>query len=505
MIKQSCWMLALLTIGTVQAQNKQAEKFAKTIQASELKEKLTIVAGDEMEGRETGTEGQRKAALYIEEHFKTIGLLPGNKGSYQMHYPVYQDVLHSATASLYNLPFNLNEHFALSVGGAANGSFSINEIYYAGHAGAKLEVSADVAGKWVLVAEQAFGGNASAKPAPGANNMRQIMANIQPIMAKKPKGVLIISNDFPRKAGSSVGNMYVSRADANSTAPLVASVSYQFASSLLSRVFTSYEAVAKLPVGLYKTQANLTVNKETKTLSSSNVIGMIEGTDKKDEYIFLTAHYDHLGKRDGVIYYGADDDGSGTVSIMEIAEAFAAAAKRGERPRRTIVFMAVSGEEKGLWGSDYYARNPIFPLAKTSVDLNIDMVGRIDPSYKGDSLNYVFTIGEDKLSSDLQPISDSINKTYGLNMELDRRYNDPNDRNRFYYRSDHYNFAKNGVPVIFYFNGVHADYHRPSDTVDKINFELMRKRVVLVYYTAWAMANRDNMLVRDKPLNMPPR
>ncbi|HAI83806.1 MAG TPA: peptidase M28, partial [Chitinophagaceae bacterium] len=110
---------------------------------------------------------------------------------------------------------------------------------------------------------------------------------------------------------------------------------------------------------------------------------MIEGTDKKDEYIFLTAHYDHLGKRDGVIYYGADDDGSGTVSIMEIAEAFAAAAKKGARPRRTIVFMAVSGEEKGLWGSDYYARNPIFPLAKTSVDLNIDMVGRIDPSYKG--------------------------------------------------------------------------------------------------------------------------
>ena len=144
-------------------------------------------------------------------------------------------------------------------------------------------------------------------------------------------------------------------------------------------------------------------------------------------------------------------------------------------------FMTVSGEEKGLWGSEYYAAHPVFPLNRTSVDLNIDMVGRIDPDRKyGDSTNYVYTIGEDKLSSDLLPISDSINSKY-MHMELDRKYNDPKDPNRFYYRSDHYNFAKNGVPVIFYFNGTHADYHRPTDTVDKINFNLMEKRVRLVF------------------------
>jgi Zn-dependent M28 family amino/carboxypeptidase len=161
--------------------------------------------------------------------------------------------------------------------------------------------------------------------------------------------------------------------------------------------------------------------------------------------------------------------------------------------------MTVSGEEKGLWGSEYYTDHPVFPLDSTSVDLNIDMVGRIDPDYKGDSLNYVYTIGEDKLSSDLLPISDSINKRYN-NMELDRRFNDPKDPNRFYYRSDHFNFARHGVPVIFYFNGVHADYHQPTDTVDKINFDLMAKRDKLIFYTAWAMANRDNMLKRDIPL-----
>jgi Zn-dependent M28 family amino/carboxypeptidase len=226
----------------------------------------------------------------------------------------------------------------------------------------------------------------------------------------------------------------------------------------------------------------------------------LPGTDKKDEYVFVTGHYDHLGKRDSVIYYGADDDGSGTTSVIEIAEAFAKAKKKGYLPRRTIVFMTVSGEEKGLWGSEYYASHPVYPLNKTTVDLNIDMVGRIDPDRKyGDSLNYVYTIGEDKLSSDLLKISDSINNKFAK-LELDRKYNDPKDPNRFYYRSDHYNFAKNGVPVIFYFNGTHADYHQPTDTVDKINFELMAKRVKLVFYTAWDMANRDEMLKRDIPL-----
>ena len=162
--------------------------------------------------------------------------------------------------------------------------------------------------------------------------------------------------------------------------------------------------------------------------------------------------------------------------------------------------MTVSGEEKGLWGSDYYAENPVFPLDKTSVDLNIDMVGRIDPERTyGDSMNYVYTIGEDKLSSELMTISDSINNRY-IKMELDRKYNDPKDPNRFYYRSDHFNFAKHGVPVIFYFNGTHADYHRPTDTVDKINFGLMSKRVQLVFYTAFDMANRNEMIKRDKPL-----
>jgi Zn-dependent M28 family amino/carboxypeptidase len=239
---------------------------------------------------------------------------------------------------------------------------------------------------------------------------------------------------------------------------------------------------------------------------STNVIGVLEGTDKKDEYLVITAHYDHLGKRnDSVIYYGADDDGSGTVAVIELAEAFVKAKNAGKGPRRSIIFMAVSGEEKGLWGSAHYSDHPAFPLDKTTANLNIDMIGRTDPKRKhGDSLNYVYVVGDDKLSTDLRPISEAANKKY-TKLELDYKYNDPNDTERIYFRSDHYNFARKGVPIIFYFNGTHQDYHRPTDTPDKINYELLKKRAQLVFHTAWEMANREDMLRRDLKLEIPER
>ena len=184
-----------------------------------------------------------------------------------------------------------------------------------------------------------------------------------------------------------------------------------------------------------------------------------------------------------------------------MAEAFVKAKAEGNGPRRTIVFMTVSGEEKGLWGSEYYSDNPLFPLEKTTVDLNTDMVGRSDPDRKnGDSTNYIYVVGDDKISSDLKIISTSVNKKY-INLELDYKYNNPNDKERIYYRSDHYNFARKGVPIIFYYDGMlRPDYHRPSDTIEKINFELMEKRVRFIFLTAWEIANRDNMLKRDMPL-----
>src|SRR6476620_6166507 len=245
----------------------------------------------------------------------------------------------------------------------------------------------------------------------------------------------------------------------------------------------------------------LSATKINQTLESSNVIGVLPGTDKKDEYVFLTGHYDHLGRVGDVIYYGADDDGSGTVSVMQMAEAFSAAAKKGNKPRRTIIFMTVSGEEKGLLGSQYYSEHPTIDLATASADLNTDMVGRVDTERKtADSLNYVYVIGHDKLSSDLPVINEGVNRKY-TGLTLDYKFDDPADKERIYYRSDHYNFARKGVPILFFYDGMLlADYHQPTDTVDKIYWDLYEKRVRMIFHTAWEIANRDEMLKRDIPL-----
>tara|TARA_S200000501_G_scaffold24743_1_gene21443 strand:- start:11932 stop:13236 length:1305 start_codon:yes stop_codon:yes gene_type:complete len=245
-------------------------------------------------------------------------------------------------------------------------------------------------------------------------------------------------------------------------------------------------------------------------VDSENVIAIIEGTEKPEEYLILTAHLDHVGYgRTGSrlrksyvgeikdrIHNGADDDGSGTVAMLEIAQAFKQASKKGKGPKRSIIFLHVTGEEKGLLGSAYYSDNPIYPLSKTVANLNLDMIGRIDPTRKGDKREYVYIIGSDHDSQDLHQISEQTN-LQTVNIDLDYRYNAKDDPQRFYYRSDHYNFAKKGIPIIFYFSGTHEDYHLPSDTPDKINYDLLELRSKLIFYTAWNIANRDQRVIVD--------
>jgi Zn-dependent M28 family amino/carboxypeptidase len=228
---------------------------------------------------------------------------------------------------------------------------------------------------------------------------------------------------------------------------------------------------------------------------SENVVAYIKGSEKPEEIIVISAHYDHLGKTEEDIFNGADDNGSGTVAILKIAEAFQNATLNGNGPKRSILFLHFTGEEKGLLGSKYYVNHPVFPLENTVADLNIDMIGRVDEAHK-DTPEFVYLIGSDKLSVELHEISEAINSQF-TNLMLDYTYNDDNDPNRFYYRSDHYNFAKNNIPIIFYFNGTHDDYHKVSDTPDKINYDILTKRTQLVFFTAWELANRDERIIVD--------
>lgn len=229
---------------------------------------------------------------------------------------------------------------------------------------------------------------------------------------------------------------------------------------------------------------------------SENIWAYIEGSEKPNEVLVISAHYDHVGIKNGDIYNGADDDGSGTVAVIEMAKAFAKAKKDGHGPKRSILFLHVTGEEHGLHGSRYYSENPLFPIANTIADINIDMIGRRDVEH-AQTNNYVYVIGADRLSSDLHNAVVSQNEKY-TKVALDFKFNDPKDPNHFYERSDHYNFAKHGIPAVFFFNGVHEDYHGKGDEPQKIEYDALTKRTQLAFVVAWDLANRAERPVVDK-------
>ncbi len=510
MIKQIIACSILLTPALTQAQKKDkaVQKIAATITTDDMKKHLYTIASKEMEGRDTPSPGLEKAAEYIENHFRSLGLTPGNNGSFQQRYPLYKDSMISSSVKINGNALALNTDFQpQSNNYAAEMRFS--EVVFAGYGISDGTVRDDykdlkVAGKLVLIAD---GSPADYKPSgTGFQSPASAAGKMNAAMNKGAAAVMIVYNNYPRK-----GAVMDGRWSTNSYRAFVSPFSFTVSLAVAEKIMgeDGKNILEKLKAGslapkVYPAEIDLAYSKTVKTSSAPNVIAVLEGTDLKDQYVFITGHMDHLGKRDTVIYYGADDDGSGTTGVLEIAEAFAKAKAAGKGPRRTMVFMTVSGEEKGLWGSAYYGNHPIFPLEKTTVDLNIDMIGRSDASRKvGDSTNYVYVVGDDKISSDLKVISEAANKTYGK-MELDYKYNDPKDPNRIYFRSDHYNFAQKGVPIIFYYDGMlGADYHKPTDTPDKINYPLMVKRAQLVFYTAWEMANRNDMLKRDIKLEVP--
>ncbi|MFZ1749139.1 MAG: M28 family peptidase, partial [Saprospiraceae bacterium] len=195
------------------------------------------------------------------------------------------------------------------------------------------------------------------------------------------------------------------------------------------------------------------------------------------------------------VFNGANDNGSGSTTLLELAKVCQQAVFEGNRPDRSILFLWFCGEEKGLLGSQYYSENPAVPLANTIVDINIDMVGRRDEKYSSGE-DFIYVIGSDRLSSDLHRINEDMNNKYS-HFILDYTYNSETDPNRYYYRSDHYNFARKGIPAIFFFNGTNPDYHRTTDDVEKIDFDLMARTGKMIFHTMWALANHPERIVVD--------
>ncbi|HEX6335195.1 MAG TPA: M28 family peptidase, partial [Flavisolibacter sp.] len=354
-------ILALVLIsgtGNAFAQKKNPETYGKSITATDLRNHLYIVAGPGMEGRETATEGQRKAAAYLVSQFRALGLEPANNGSYEQVFHVHQDSLTDAKVEVNGTTFQINQDFLPGFSSNISGTFRFSEVVVAGTKSLDSLKTASLGGKLVMV----FGTPQGGRGQQGGN----IFTTLQ---QKGVAGILVVQSNFPRMLPvSRRGNQTMSLFK-RMIAPQQYMVSETIARAIVGSAFDSVKA-NETGVMTFPANVLLETQKITTTLQSTNVMAMVPGTDKKDEYLFITAHYDHLGKRgDSIIYYGADDDGSGTVSLLEIAEGFMKAKAAGRGPRRTIVFMAVSGEEKGLWGSDYYSSHPVFPLEKTTVNL----------------------------------------------------------------------------------------------------------------------------------------
>jgi hypothetical protein len=483
---------ALLLTLTVNAQNPDAKKYGSQITAAELKEYLSIIASDALEGRETGTRGQKMAAAFIAAHFQELGFKAPVNGSYYQPVELYSSVTGEAYLKVGQTRLDNFSGIIYPGTGDSGGEVSL-PVVFVGY-GTEAEFNqVDVKDKAIVLLskETRLRGSAAIKMAQERGAKLIIACAHETLaefdnLASQYKMFMTGSRMSLTKpqAGNQVVTMFVS--------PV--SVEKIFNSTLDKLKKATAEDPKKNALKKFKgANVQYKVTSEIKTTFSDNVLGYLEGTDKKDELVVVTAHYDHVGKlKSGtgdLINNGADDDGSGTVSVLAIAKAFAQAKKEGKGPRRSILFMTVTGEEKGLLGSEYYSEHPVFPLASTVVDLNIDMVGRRDPQHKEGT--YVYVIGSDKLSADLHELSERVNKE-NLNIAFDYTYNDQNHPERLYYRSDHWNFAKKNIPIIFYFDGIHEDYHKPSDEVEKIEFDLLEKRAQTVFFTAWEIANRDN-------------
>lgn len=494
------------------------EAAISSITPVELKAKLTFLASDLLEGRETGERGLKLAAEYIASHYHELNLNPpGSDESYFQKFEIIKTSLTENIAMKQTYENDgatvaqeftwVTDFFLLPWGIKANIEIT-TPVVFAGYGITAKEYGYDdlkgikLKGKTVLIlthepqerdTSSIFNG---AKPTKYANFRWKIgelrkRGAAAVLIAIDPLGDHEPFSQYYKYFERWVESKAVSLTSSVQSAMPVFFVNTNVANAILEGTDYNLKDLQKRidsslkPRSFHIKNKNITFKIEVLSEPgvTQNVVAWLEGSDPvlKEEILVYSSHYDHLGSNSkGEIYNGADDDGSGTVAVMEIAEAFI---ESPVPPKRSILFINFAGEEKGLLGSSYYTSNPIFPLERIVADLNLDMIGRNDSSS-------VYIIGSNMLSRDLHQFSEDAANELGI-IKLDYKYNSKDDPKRFYYRSDHYNFSKYNIPVIFYFAGLHEDYHRPTDTIDKINFDKLSRVAKLAFVTGWKVANAD--------------
>ena len=502
---------------------------AQTITADKLKKDLYVVASDEMAGRDTPSKGLDDTAKFIAERLAAAKVKPGgDDGTYfqRIELRSFKADPANTRAELASRPLKYGSDFIVgtTVGEAAGSLVYVGHGYRIKSKNVDPYQGLDVRDKILVVAGNTYPEGVTRselRGRPGEGDWEDAAAYGKRHGAR---GLVVVPRSFERfwrfaQARMARDSFQVTRLkedEVESGLPVL----YPSAETL--KALFAGEAVGgddlRRNISAGKPGASFALNPQTrlsfnvsatvKTATTQNVVGFVEGSDSKlkKEYVAIGAHYDHVGTgradRNGdTIYNGADDDGSGTVAVLAVAEAFARA-----RPRRSVLFVWHAGEEKGLWGSEYFTEFPTVPLGQVVAQLNMDMIGRSrlpgDTNSANRELsgpNEIYVIGSKEMSTELGELSERVNRSY-LNMQFNYNYDDPTDPQRFFFRSDHFNYARKGIPIIFYFSGVHEDYHRPSDTPDKIDYRKMEKVARTVFVTAAEIANAPRRPVVDKPL-----
>lgn len=493
-------------------------KYANHITAEDLYSHLSVLASDEMEGRETGFPGNEVAKDYLVNHFESIGLeKPTGGDGYLQKIAFTKSKWQENTMSVNGKEFkHLRDYMTFPT---TNMDMVINtdDVVFLGYGIDDPRYSdyrtKDVKDKVIMIYNGEPIRSDSTSYVTGTHDLSEWSSDVglklEVAKSRGVKMVLIIEEglkDFLFKNRKYLVGAKLDLGDFTQEGPWAnhTYISSTIAKEIIGKKTKKFTRLRKKITRKGKSKAialnnsfQLILNKDANLIDGNNVMGLVVGSEKPEEIIVVSAHYDHIGRKGDEIFNGADDNGSGTSTVLELAQSFALAAKEGYGPKRSILFMLLTGEEKGLLGSEYYAENPLYPLANTVADVNIDMVGRVDKKYE-DNPNYIYVIGSDRLSMDLHEINESVNSSY-TQLTLDYKYNDEKDPNRYYYRSDHYNFASRGIPAIFFFNGTHVDYHQPGDTVDKIHFEKMTEVGRHIFHLTWELANRDERIRLNTP------
>jgi hypothetical protein len=497
----------------------QPVRVANSITADDLRTHLSVIASDSMQGRETGKPGIDKAKDYIMKYLTNLGMgvfplttLKAHPVTLTFHSWKEAEIFVNKTRFKHLWDF-------ISFSEINQDLFNVQdkEVVFLGYGIEDKKYNdykkVNVNGKIIMINRGEPTKADGTSIITGSQTMsswsdEDMTQKLELAKSKGAKMVLIIENDIKKLLDKNrwklMGNNLELGNTQNATYKTAQHcyISTTIAKAIIGtnegKIIKSRAKMAKgkpSPVVLKTELLGTNFVKNVRLIEGNNIVASIQGESKPDEYVVVSAHYDHLGMRGDEVFNGADDNGSGTVTLLELAQASMSSFLENKRAARSIAFVWFCGEEKGLLGSLYYSKNPVFPLDKTVVDINVDMVGRVDEKYK-DNPNYIYVIGSDRLSTDLHKINEELNQKY-TQLTLDYTYNSESDPNQYYFRSDHYNFAKNGVPSIFFFSGVHEDYHKTTDDVEKINFDKIVPIAKLIYHNIWEISTRPDRLKVD--------